>query len=167
MVALPPKSNGDGPDLPGDPDTPGVAEVEQFEAEFRENLPRMDQDALRRVEQKLHAELERAEQRWLWNWRNRSAGGGRAGGQWLNVLAAAAVVLLVAGVSIVVFLALNRKPPINNNKNVTPFAQIVVDEMDVIIEQQVDPSAPPLFERPMIDLSPYQSLIGEENVTQR
>ena len=43
----------------------------------------------------------------------------------------------------------------------------VVDELDVIIEQQVDPAAPPLFERPMIDLYQYRSLIGEEHVTQR
>lgn len=181
MVALPPKSNGDG-DMRGrdsaqpantaaDQDAIDIAEIEKFESNLRKQLPRMERDALKRVEEQLHTELDQANERWLWKWRNRSAsvgGAGHAGSKLLNVIAAAAVVMLVAGVCVVVFLAMNKETvPKPIVKIPPPPVQVVVDEIDVIVEHQVDPSAPPLFERPMINVSPYQSLIGDQNVTQR
>lgn len=163
MVALPPKSNDDG-----DPKDPtDIAEFEQFETEFRERLPKMDADALARVEQRLHSELDHVQRKWLWSWQNRASPGG--GSRLLNGIAAAAVVALVTGVTVVVYLAMTKENIDSPPPQPSPPqpVQMVVDELDVIIEQQVDPSAPPLFERPMIDLSSYESLIGEQHVTQR
>jgi hypothetical protein len=179
MVALPPKSNGDGnprregPDShssdlnPTDSGAVDVAELDRIEGALRQRLPQMDSEALERVHHRLQDELNSAERRWLWSWRH--GGGSAPGKRWLNVLAAAAVVMLIAGVGVVVFLAMNKNSGtgIPSPPGTVEPVRIVVDELDVIIEQQVDPGAPPLFERPMIDLSQYQSLIGEEHVTQR